>query len=312
MSFDVVSLVTNVPITDACNAISNLLQSDPSLDQRTRLSPEEVVNLTKLCLTSTYFKWQGKFYEQQEGQVMGLPLSPVTSNIFMDNFETKAIESYHLKPLVWFRYVDDNFVVRQHGRDELDKFLGHLNSQHPAIQFTMELEHNGILPFLDVSVERSKDKLSFSVYRKPTHTDQYIHFSSSHYILAKNSVVNTLVHSALSICDETTHPDELKHIEHALGNNGYPTRLVRKAINKQSQRLDEVEIVEDNHKGVTFMPYIQGVTEKICRFLNRAGVKTYYSHSNKLRDILSNPKDPQPKDHGPCAYSFHVVVATST
>ncbi|XP_072037358.1 uncharacterized protein [Amphiura filiformis] len=52
------------------------------------------------------------------------------------------------------------------------------------------------------------------------------------------------------------------------------------------------------------MPYVQGVSEKVCRFLNRAGVKTYYSRSKKLRDILSHPKDPQPKDHGPCVYSI--------
>ena len=45
-------------------------------------------------------------------------------------------------------------------------------------------------------------------------------------------------------------------------------------------------------------------SEKVCRFLNRAGVKTYYSRSKKLRGILSHPKDPQPKDHAPCIYSI--------
>ena len=43
---------------------------------------------------------------------------------------------------------------------------------------------------------------------------------------------------------------------------------------------------------------------KSCRFLNRAGVKTFYSRSAKLRDILSHPKDPLPKDHAPCVYSI--------
>ncbi len=99
---------------------------------------------------------------------------------------------YHMKPLVWLRYVDDTLVVWQHGKQELYKFLDHLNSRHSAIQFTMELESNGNLPFLDVLVQKSDNNLNFSVYRKPTHTDQYLHYTSSHHFLAKNSVVNTL------------------------------------------------------------------------------------------------------------------------
>ena len=67
----------------------------------------------------------------------------------------------------------------------------------------------------------------------------------------------------------------------------------KKQTGKQSQNQE----VEDQHKGVTFMTYVKGVSDKICRFLNRAGLKTFYSRSAKLRDILSHPKDPQPKDH---------------
>ena len=120
VSFDVVSLFTNVPINEACEIIGDILRDDGTLETRSRLSSDEIVELTKLCLTSTYFKWQGKFHEQKEGQAMGSPLSPVTSNIFMEHFETKALDAYHLKPVAWFRFVDDTFVVWRHGRDELD------------------------------------------------------------------------------------------------------------------------------------------------------------------------------------------------
>ena len=209
-----------------------------------------------------------------------------------------------MKPEAWFRYVDDTFIVWRHGEDELVKFLDHLNSQHPSIQFTMEFEENGHIPFLDVKVQRSDTSLSFSIYRKPTHTDQYLHFTSGHHISAKNSVVNTLVYRALTLCDEEHRKDELKHIEKALANNGYPPSMVRKAVTKQSRNREDDEVVEDAHKGVTFMPFIKGVSDKVKRVLNRAGVKTYFSRSAKLRDILSHPKDPMPKDHAPCVYSI--------
>ena len=85
---------------------------------------------------------------------MGSPLSPVVANIFMEAFEDTAIESAQLKPKVWFRYMDDTFVICPHGENALSVFHDHLNSQHPYIQFTMEVETNNCLPFLDVMVTR--------------------------------------------------------------------------------------------------------------------------------------------------------------
>ncbi|GJQ76404.1 hypothetical protein Trydic_g2120 [Trypoxylus dichotomus] len=102
--------------------------------------------------------WQP--YVQTNGVAMGSPLSPVAANLFMEHFESLTIETAADKPTltnrptVWWRYVDGMFVVWPHGRDKLDWFLKHLNGVHPSIQFTMELEHNGVLPFLDVLVNR--------------------------------------------------------------------------------------------------------------------------------------------------------------
>ena len=113
-----------------------------------------------------------------------------------------------------------------------------VSSTNDNIRFTMEIEEEGCLPFLDVKVQRSDNKLSFSIYRKPTHTDQYLHYTSGHHMSAKNSVVNTLVHRALTLCDQEYQKDELKHIEKALNKNGYPSNLVHKAIkNRQENNL---------------------------------------------------------------------------
>ena len=45
----------------------------------------------------------------------------------------------------------------------------------------MEEELRGELPFLDTLVKRDRSKAITKVYRKPTHTDRYIHFSSHHH-----------------------------------------------------------------------------------------------------------------------------------
>ena len=55
----------------------------------------------------------------------------------------------------------------------------HLNGVEMKIQFKMELEKESFLPFLDVGITKSEGKLITKVYRKPTHTQQYINWASN-------------------------------------------------------------------------------------------------------------------------------------
>ena len=55
-----------------------------------------------------------------------------------------------------------------------DWFHHHVNKIEPCIQFTLEVEKEGQLPFLDVLMKRESDgTVSTTVYRKQTHTDKY-------------------------------------------------------------------------------------------------------------------------------------------
>ena len=61
-----------------------------------------------------------------------------------------------------------------------------------------------VIPQLDGSLETT-------VYWKPIHTDQYLHWDSHHTISAKYSMVSTLHHRARAIC---SNPQLLKREEH--------------------------------------------------------------------------------------------------
>jgi hypothetical protein len=115
---------------------------DDAIKVISEITDEDTTNLVKVCLKSTYFSFRNCFYEQIEGVAMGSPLSPVVANLYMENFEKQAIDSYPLKPKMWKRYVDDTYVVWPHGRESLTGFFNHLNSQSESIKFTMELEEN--------------------------------------------------------------------------------------------------------------------------------------------------------------------------
>lgn len=93
-----------------------------------------------------------------------------------------TLDSAPLQPKYFFRYVDGTFLVWQHGAEKLNFFLQHLNSPHVNIKFTMEIEKDGTLPFLDVLIRKKYDgRQGHSVYHKPTHTDQYLHAGSFHH-----------------------------------------------------------------------------------------------------------------------------------
>ncbi|XP_018355594.1 PREDICTED: uncharacterized protein LOC108756348 [Trachymyrmex septentrionalis] len=102
---------------------------------------------------------------------MGSPISSVIANIFMEHFAKEALKKTSKKPEVWFRYVDDTFVIWKHGRAELHVLVSK--------------KANGIL--------------GHQVYRKPTHTDRYLHAESHHHSSQKQSAINSLVHRAPSL-----------------------------------------------------------------------------------------------------------------
>ena len=66
--------------------------------------------------------------------------------------------------------------------NELKKFFEHLNNRSADIKFTMELEENGSIPFLDVLITRKEDgTLGHRVFRKKTNTESYLHADSNHH-----------------------------------------------------------------------------------------------------------------------------------
>ena len=197
-SYDVKVLFTSVPVQPAIQIVKQRLQQDTTLPQRTSMSIAQITSLLEFCLTHTYFLFQGKYYQQAQGAAMGSAINPLIANIFMEEFEVKALRSFPNPPSLWLRFVDNTFVISmaEHSQD----LLQHINNQDPHIQFTVEPTQQESLPFLDTLVTVQPDNtFSTSVYRKPSHTDQYLHWDSNHHITAKQSVFNTLAHRAKTV-----------------------------------------------------------------------------------------------------------------
>jgi hypothetical protein len=253
VSFDVVSLFTNVPIEDSIQLLSKHFE-------------QSTLALFKHVLTSTYFSFDGQFYEQTDGVAMGSPLSPVIANFFMEDFENKALSLSLHKPTHWFRYVDDTFIIWPHGQKRLTDFLNHLNSLHSKIQFTMEPEKDGHLPFLDADVYRRPDySLGHKVYRKPTHTNRYLQQDSHHHPANKFSTLTSLFHRAHAICDQDSLPQELEFLTTVFMNNGYNHTQIQRARKKAAQATKTIEPKDVSTVSVRDLcPCIRGTVLLTC------------------------------------------------
>ena len=126
--------------------------------------------------------------------------------------------------LVRHRREKSTFTVIR--KDQKEVFFDHLNSIHNGIQFTSEdPSEDGSIPFLDMLVLPDQEgRLKTTVYRKPTHTNQYLHWDSHHAIPSKYSMIGTLFHRAKTICSGPTQlQEEEEHLYRTLKRCKYPT-----------------------------------------------------------------------------------------
>ena len=237
-----VSLFTNVPIVDSLELLSYHFE-------------DYVLALFKHVLTSTYFCFDGQFYEQTDKVAMGSPLSLVIANFFMEDLERKAIDQATHKPVCWFRYVDDTFIIWSHGQEKLKEFLNHLSELHNKIQFTTEKQESH-LPFLDIDIYRKTDgSLGHKVYRKSNHTNLYLHQNSHHHPANKQSVLASLIHRAKALCDQDSLPQELEFLTTVFKDNGYSSQQIRRAMKPVTQTAK----TDEKPTSTAYIPYTNNI-----------------------------------------------------
>ena len=103
----------------------------------------------------------------------------------------------------------------------------HLNrvDETNSIKFTHEEEEaEGTIPFLDnLLVRKESGEVTLLIFRKDTHTDQYLNFSSHHPLHQKMGVIRTLLDKCETlVTDEEDKRKEREHIKEALARCGYP------------------------------------------------------------------------------------------
>ena len=180
---DVVGLYPNIPHDEGLIA---LRKSSESREDKA-ISTDSLMRIKAECvLKNNIFENNLSFFKQIRGTAIGTKMAPPYAIICMGDLEERILQDCSFKPLVWWRYIDDIFLLWQHGEEKLKEFLYILNHYHPSIKFTSKYSRERI-DFLDVEIIKEGNRLLTDVFVKSTETHQYLHATSCHaYHLKKN------------------------------------------------------------------------------------------------------------------------------
>ena len=128
-------------------------------------------------------------------------------------------------------------MIWQHSHEELCSFIDALNSFHETIKFTAEISDISV-NFLDVTITKDKEgNLSTDLYTKPTDSHLYLHYSSYHPKHQKDSLPYSQALRLRRICStDNLYKTASENLLQNFKYRGYPTQLVRSAINKAFSR----------------------------------------------------------------------------
>ena len=159
---------------------------------------------------------------------------------------------------------------------------------------------------MDTIVKPEVDgSLSIAVYRKPTHSDQYLQWDSNHQLSAKFSVIQTLSHRASTVCSNPElFQKEKDHLRKALTKCKYPKWALDKVegrLNRSSRQVADGgtnNAQAANHEvkniGHIVIPYTQGPCESIKEICGRYGIQTHFKGGKTIKNLLVSPKDKDP------------------
>ena len=158
------------------------------------------------------------------------------------------------------------------------------------------------LPFLDILIKPDNEgRLNTTVYRKPTHMGQYLHWDSLHPISSKYSVVGTLHHRAKTVCSNNQLlKQEEEHLAMALKNCNYPmwalNRIKIKMNNPAYKTNKKTGPTQQNNipKPFIVVPYYKGLSKSVKKRCSNYGVQVYFRGGTTIKNLLMAPKDIDP------------------
>ena len=179
---DVSSLYTNMHIERTLEVTRNALARHPDPNR----PDNHILRLLEITLKNNDFTFDGEYYLQICGTAMGKSYAPGLADLYLEEFDEKAKQGFRIKPLLYYRFLDDIHFLWTGTMEELREFQHYLNSLIDGITITFTSSSEKV-DFLDTTVYRIPDTsstdtdiLQTRVYFKETDTHQLLHKQSFH------------------------------------------------------------------------------------------------------------------------------------
>ena len=237
ISFDVVSLYTNVPLIEAIEVCADLLYALP-IDKLPSVDKETFIQLAKLASCNVLMSTHDGYYFQQDGLAMGSPPAPCLANGWMSQYD----ENIKGDAKIFFRYMDD--LLQNIKKIEVERKLQEINNLHRNLKFTCEREVDGELPVLDLKIihDYETGALSSKWYRKPTDTGLIMNYHALAPKRYKRSIVSGFVHRIYRACSNWgLFHESLNVVKQILEKNQYPPAFYEPIIKEALSKILGVE-----------------------------------------------------------------------
>jgi len=178
---DVSALYTNMHIDRTLQVTKSALAKyrDPQRPDK------YILRLLEITLRNN-FTFNGEYFQQICGTAMGKSYAPGLADLYLKEFDEKATNGYKIKPLFYYRFLDDIHFIWIGTTEELQEFETYLNSLISGIKITLNYSYESV-DFLDTTIYKTPDPssddhdtLCTRVFFKQTDTHQLLHKNSFH------------------------------------------------------------------------------------------------------------------------------------
>ena len=229
-TIDVSDLYTMIPQVKGVLSLKKMLDYLQLKDIK-GLKAEAIIRLARFVMKNNYFSYNGKYYHQIRGGAMGSPLALTIANCYMFFFEQNIIRQIHDSFGLYFRYIDDIFIIINWSKRHLLQQLDRWNKFDKNI--ILKANINNQINFLDLKIQNQDSNLLTSVYHKPSYEPYYLPFNSIHPLHTKQNIPFAMLLRAIQYCSTfQTYLGEHDKLRMDLLVNKYPIKFNDQQFNR--------------------------------------------------------------------------------
>lgn len=228
VSMDVVSMYTSIPSE---LVIRSIMQRASNFKTQFDLEKRTLARILNFILRKCpIFMFDGKIYAQKYGLPMGGVLSALSARIIMDEIMKYFHDNALFEPTYIGIYVDDSIFIMNKAHTQ--QALNILNNFLPnKIQFTMENEHNNKINFLNLTLQRTDNKIETDWHMKNYASNRLLNYYSSHKSSIIIGTAKHFIKTVLLLSDPSLFTQNKARVTNRLKLNNFPEDLISVLMN---------------------------------------------------------------------------------